>query len=174
MTDHVHDTHQSVPATGPLALKSNLGLGPNAQDVARESVDDALLIVESYGAWGPDLNDVHRRQIVLANEVLTLRSQLAHWKTFAIHAEGEHAAWKKTAIELDEELRALKAAASDGRTYTQADLLEAAKTDRERCMRKIEALYWMPRVQGRWDETDVAHAEGFSKAKAEALAALGA
>lgn len=33
-------------------------------------------------------------------EIETLRTQLAHWKTFAVHAEGEHAAWKKTAIEL--------------------------------------------------------------------------
>lgn len=66
-------------------------------------------------------------------EIETLRTQLAHWKTFAIHAEGEHAAWKKTATELDEELRALKAAAVDGRTYTQADLLEAVKTERDRC-----------------------------------------
>lgn len=41
-------------------------------------------------------------------EIETLRSQLAHWKTFAIHAEGEHAAWKKTATELDAELRALR------------------------------------------------------------------
>lgn len=32
MTDHVPDTHQSVPATGPLALKSNLVLGPNVQE----------------------------------------------------------------------------------------------------------------------------------------------
>lgn len=69
----------------------------------------------------------------LTEECETLRSQLAHWKTFAIHAEGEHAAWKKTAIELDEELRALKAAAVDGRTYTQADLMEAVKTERARC-----------------------------------------
>ena len=41
-------------------------------------------------------------------ELETLRTQLAHWKTFAIHAEGEHAAWKKTATELDAELRALR------------------------------------------------------------------
>ena len=73
MTDHAPDTHQSVPATGPLALKSNLVLGPNAHDVARESVDDALMIVESYGPWGADLNDAHRRQIVLADEVVRLR-----------------------------------------------------------------------------------------------------
>ena len=45
-----------------------LGLAPE-----RESVDDALLIVESYGPWGADLNDAHRRQIVLADEVLRLR-----------------------------------------------------------------------------------------------------
>ena len=68
-----------------------------------------------------------------AEEANTLRTQLEHWKTFAVHAEGEHAAWKKTATELDEELRALKAAAVDGRTYTQADLMEAVKTERERC-----------------------------------------
>ena len=73
MTDHAPDTHQSVLATGPLALKSNLVLGPNAHDVARESVDDALMIVESYGPWGADLNDAHRRQIVLADEVVRLR-----------------------------------------------------------------------------------------------------
>ena len=72
-------------------------------------------------------------QAYAAQAVETLRSQLAHWKTFAIHAEGEHAAWKKAATELDEELRALKAAAADGRTYTQADLLEAVKTERARC-----------------------------------------
>lgn len=69
----------------------------------------------------------------LTDECKTLRSQLEHWKTFAIHAEGEHAAWKKTAIELDEELRALKAATADGRTYTQADLLEAVRTERHAC-----------------------------------------
>jgi hypothetical protein len=40
---------------------------------ARESVADALMIVESYGPWGADLNDAHRRQIVLADEVLRLR-----------------------------------------------------------------------------------------------------
>ncbi len=39
----------------------------------RESVSDALMIVESYGPWGADLNDAHRRQIVLADEVLRLR-----------------------------------------------------------------------------------------------------
>ena len=44
--------------------------------VARESVEDALLIVGSYGPWGVDLNDAHRRQIVLADEVLRLRSAL--------------------------------------------------------------------------------------------------
>ena len=42
----------------------------------RESVSDALLIVESYGPWGPDLNDAHRRQIVLADEVKMLREAL--------------------------------------------------------------------------------------------------
>ena len=35
MTDHVPDTHQSMPATGPLALKSNLVLGPTPPLVER-------------------------------------------------------------------------------------------------------------------------------------------
>jgi hypothetical protein len=58
-----------------------------------------------------DMNiDRHLRCKVadLAEECKTLRTQLDHWKTFAVHAEGEHAAWKKTAQELDAELRALR------------------------------------------------------------------
>ena len=47
-----------------LASTAKLGLPPE-----RESVGDALMIVESYGPWGADLNDAHRRQIVLADEV---------------------------------------------------------------------------------------------------------
>jgi len=34
MTDHVPDTHNPMPADVPLALKSNLVLGPNARTVA--------------------------------------------------------------------------------------------------------------------------------------------
>ena len=49
-------------------LSDGLGLVPE-----RESVDDALMIVESYGPWGADLNDAHRRQVVLADEVKRLR-----------------------------------------------------------------------------------------------------
>ena len=52
----------------PFGLRLSEGLGPT-----RESVNDALMIVESYGPWGADLNDAHRRQIVLADEVLRLR-----------------------------------------------------------------------------------------------------
>lgn len=71
--------------------------------------------------------------LALLDEVERLRSQLAHWKTFAIHAEGERAAWKKTAQEIDAELIALRAATAEGRTYTQADLLEAVRTERHAC-----------------------------------------
>ena len=92
MTDHAPDTHQSVLATGPLALKSNLVLGPNAHDVARESVDDALMIVESYGPWGADLNDAHRRQIVLADEVKRLR----HLYEMAVRGRAEMRAALRT------------------------------------------------------------------------------
>jgi len=31
MTDHVPDAHRPMPAEVPLALKSNLGLGSNAE-----------------------------------------------------------------------------------------------------------------------------------------------
>ena len=54
----------------PFAVLSSAGLDLVPE---RESVDDALMIVESYGPWGADLNDAHRRQIVLADEVLRLR-----------------------------------------------------------------------------------------------------
>lgn len=49
------------PAPG-LAFDARGVLAP----IARERVADALLIVKSYGPWGADLNDAHRRQIVLA------------------------------------------------------------------------------------------------------------
>ncbi len=51
--------------------------GSGREKPVRESVADALLIVESYGPWGADLNDAHRRQIVLADEVKRLRTALA-------------------------------------------------------------------------------------------------
>jgi hypothetical protein len=56
------------PTLAKVQLTDGLGLVPE-----RESVDDALMIVASYGHWGADLNDAHRRQIVLADEVLRLR-----------------------------------------------------------------------------------------------------
>ena len=40
-------------------------------------------------------------------EIEALRTSLAHWKVFAEHAEGEHAAWKKTGTELYDEVRRL-------------------------------------------------------------------
>ena len=58
---------------------------------------------------GWNLSDLDSElHVEAATEIETLRALLAHWKTFAIHAEGEHAAWKKTATELDDELRALR------------------------------------------------------------------
>ena len=56
----------------PLLVASNDQLGHMVPE--RESVDDALMIVDSYGPWGADLNDAHRRQIVLTEEVLRLRN----------------------------------------------------------------------------------------------------
>lgn len=69
---------EATNAAGPahLAPQPAPGLAFDARGVlsplARESVADALLIVESYGPWGADLNDAHRRQIVLADEVKRL------------------------------------------------------------------------------------------------------
>ena len=62
-------TDQATPAK----VRLTDGLGPNVPE--RESVDDALLIVGTYGPWGADLNDAHRRQVVLADEVLKLQGE---------------------------------------------------------------------------------------------------
>ena len=68
------------------ALRAALAEQPAEQEsVARESVDDALMIVASYGPWGADLNDAHRRQIVLADEVHRLR----HLYEMAVHGRAE-------------------------------------------------------------------------------------
>ena len=43
----------------------------------RESVDDALAVVESFGPGIGGLNDTYARQILLAEEVKRLRTQVA-------------------------------------------------------------------------------------------------
>ena len=95
MTDQDRNTHNPTPADQPLALRLSEGLGPNAPE--RESVDDALLIVESYGPWGPDLNEAHRRQIVLADEVKRMTGTIE-----ALQAE-----WDRECGDADKILRAL-------------------------------------------------------------------
>jgi len=83
---------------------------PTSQDVARESVDDALMIVASYGPWGADLNDAHRRQIVLADEVHRLR----HLYEMAVHGRAEmRAALRQERDELRAALRMVMACAGD-------------------------------------------------------------
>ncbi len=72
-----HDDKHATAAAGPVFTE---GLGPLPE---RESVDDALLIVESYGPWGADLNDAHRRQIVLADEVKRLRADALRFRWLA-------------------------------------------------------------------------------------------
>ena len=64
---------------------------------------------ESKYGWNLTESD-SELHVVAAAAIETLRSQLAHWKTFAIHAEGEHAAWENTAAELEKELRRLRIA----------------------------------------------------------------
>ena len=49
----------------------------------------------------PD-SEMHRDA---ADEIETLRTQLAHWKVFAEHAEGEHAKWKTLARRGEVQLR---------------------------------------------------------------------
>ena len=46
-------------------------------DAERWSVEDVLLVVSTYGPWGADLNGVHKQEIILADEVERLRSELA-------------------------------------------------------------------------------------------------
>ena len=83
---------------------------PETQDVARESVDDALMIVASYGPWGADLNDAHRRQIVLADEVHRLR----HLYEMAVHGRAEmRAALRQERDELLAAPRMVMACAGD-------------------------------------------------------------
>jgi hypothetical protein len=80
------------PAPG-LAFDARGVLAP----IARESVADALLIVKSYGPWGADLNDAHRRQIVLADEV----------KRMTGTAEALQAEWDRECGDADTILHAL-------------------------------------------------------------------
>lgn len=47
-------------------------------DLTRESVDEVLEIVGTYGPWGPDINESLRFQIVLAEEVKALRGRKAN------------------------------------------------------------------------------------------------
>jgi hypothetical protein len=60
--------------------------------------------------------------------------------------------------------------------YTEAQMQQYAlahiERERTRYVEAVGLLHWMPRVQGRWDETDVAHAEGFVEGKKAALAAI--
>ena len=58
MTDHVPDTYPRVPATEPLALKSNLVLGPNVPE--RGELDQSL---QTYFRERNSARDaLHRRQ----------------------------------------------------------------------------------------------------------------
>ena len=105
------------------AAATEEGLGPNAQDVARESVDDALMIVASYGPWGADLNDAHRRQIVLADEVHRLR----HLYEMAVHGRAEmRAALRQERDGLEARYMALVKAVADGRAMQPAPPLLVA------------------------------------------------
>jgi hypothetical protein len=103
-----------------LAGQVDRGLGPNAQDVARESVDDALMIVESYGPWGADLNDAYRRQIVLADEVHRLR----HLYEMAVRGRAEmRTALRQEREQLEARYMALLKAVADGRAMQPAPAL---------------------------------------------------
>ena len=103
--------------TRPCGSALSAELGPNAQDAARESVDDALMIVESYGPWGADLNDAHRRQIVLADEVLRLR----HLYEMAVRGRAEmRTALRQERDQLEARYMTLLKAVADGRAMQPA------------------------------------------------------
>ena len=55
MTDHAPDTHRPMPAEVPLALKSNLVLGPNAQ-TPRETFDpwQVQCAIEQFLQYGEE------------------------------------------------------------------------------------------------------------------------
>ena len=107
----------------PAEVRFSEGLGNTAQDVARESVDDALMIVASYGPWGADLNDAHRRQIVLADEVHRLR----HLYEMAVHGRAEmRAALRQERDGLEARYMALVKAVADGRAMQPAPPLLVA------------------------------------------------
>lgn len=55
----------------------------------RESVDEVLSIVETYGPWGTDINESLRFQIVLAEEVKALRKQRAAFSMDASNLQHE-------------------------------------------------------------------------------------
>jgi hypothetical protein len=80
-----------------LVCKPCNDAGRCAQDAAptREGIADALLIVESYGPWGPDLNDAHRRQIVLAEEVKRLQQDAYVLATMLTEANRRLAGYTK-------------------------------------------------------------------------------
>ena len=76
----------------------------------------------------------------------TLCRQLKYWKTFAIHAEGEHAAWKKTASELDAELGKLRL--DRGLVERAADMLTAyAELIRRDGATHVEEHHYLPEVE---------------------------
>ena len=108
-------TLEDTTGRGPLALGSSEGLGPTVPQ--RESVDDALMIVESYGPWGADLNDAHRRQIVLADEVHRLR----HLYEMAVRGRAEmRTALQAERANLEARHMALVRAVADGRAMQPA------------------------------------------------------
>jgi hypothetical protein len=80
-----------------LVCKACNAAGRCAKDdpPTREGVADALLIVESYGPWGPDLNDAHRRQIVLADEVKRLQQDAYVLATMLTDANRKLAGYTK-------------------------------------------------------------------------------
>jgi hypothetical protein len=77
----------------------------------RETVDDVLAVVESYGPWGNDIREDFRFQIVLADEVKRLRIA--------------RDAFSRDASELQHELDTLLSASSASGDIDSADIAEA-------------------------------------------------
>jgi hypothetical protein len=83
--------HEDTTTGEPLALRLSDGLGPNAQDVERvlRELDDTTN--QTWRSKRARWAALVRKQ---AAELDALRTQLAHWRVFGEHAEGERSRLK--------------------------------------------------------------------------------
>lgn len=114
MSTNEHGPAHLCPQPAPGLAFDDAGV---LRPAGRESVADAMLIVETYGPWGADLNEAHRRQIVLADEVHRLR----HLYEMAVRGRAEmRTALRQERESLEARYMALLKAVADGRAMQPA------------------------------------------------------